>query len=210
MKTTTGKKHNKDGFALLIVMFFVAAISTFLGMMTYSSSQRAYSARKLTDEIKAKAMAEAGCELGYAILSTDWEARFDPASFADIGSDSADGQICSAGLTSEEGDDATYLLNVDAVGDEAALVTSTGTCGSVTSVSIVSIQNIGGSSKNGEVLSGIAFDYAILCGGTFDFSGCGTIISPSGTRKVPCKRRYVPARHHGCTDQPLVFFHDQD
>ncbi|MBN2161301.1 MAG: hypothetical protein JXR25_10720 [Pontiellaceae bacterium] len=175
---------NKDGFALLIVMFFVAAISTFLGMMVYSSSQRAFTARKLTEEIKAKAMAEAGCEYGYAILSTDWDARYDPSSFTGPTAETSETQLSSvSGYQIAGDDDAHYLLDVDAIGDVSALVTSTGTCGSVTAVSIVSIQNIGGSSADGEVLSGEAFEYAILCGGEFDFSGCGSIVSPSGTAK---------------------------
>ncbi len=73
-----------------------------------------------------------------------------------------------------------YQINVTPVGTRAAFVTTTGTCGSATSVSIISVQDIGGSSDDGTVIGGEAFEYAILCGGTFDFQGCGTIISPLG------------------------------
>lgn len=177
MKTKTKQQTEKGGFALLVVLFFVTAISTFLAMLAFSSSQRAFTARRLTEEIKARAMAEAGCEHGYAILSTDWEARYDPSAFGT----SDGGNELSAALSSS--DEADYVIDVEPIGNMAALVTATGTCGSISAVSIVSVQDIGGSDDDGDVLSGEAFEYAILCGGEFDFSGCGTILSPSGNAK---------------------------
>jgi hypothetical protein len=175
----------KEGIALVVVLFFMAAMSTFLAMVAFSSSQRVYTAKRLTNDIKAKAMAEAGCEYGYAILSTDWEARYDPSAFtnqmsyAQPASSSPEYQVSYANAQQA----ADYDIDVAAVGTAAALVTTTGTCGSVTAVSVVSLQDIGGSSDDGSVVSGEAFEYAILCGGTFDFRGCGTIISPSGNAK---------------------------
>ncbi len=183
MKTVnTHTKTDQGGFALLVVLFFIASISTFLAMLAFSSSQRAYTARRLTEGIKAQAMAEAGCEYGYAILSTDWDARYDLSAFSS--SDSGSSSLSStpdASFSSME--DANYQITVEPIGELSALVTTTGTCGSASVVSIVSVQNIGGSDDDGDVLSGQAFEYAILCGGEFDFSGCGTIISPSGNAK---------------------------
>ncbi len=75
------RQADSGGFALVVVLFFIAAISTFMAMVAVSSSQRAFTAKRLTDQIKATAMAEAGCEYGYAILSADWEARYNPAAF---------------------------------------------------------------------------------------------------------------------------------
>jgi hypothetical protein len=75
---------------------------------------------------------------------------------------------------------ATYKIHVDPVGDLAAIVTTTGTCGSATAISIVSVQNLIDNAPPDPVLDAEAFNYAILCGGVFDFSGCGTISSPGG------------------------------
>lgn len=187
MKTRQEQTTAKNGFALVVVLFFIATISTFLAMLAVSSTNRASTARRLTDQIKAKAMAEAGCEYGYAILSTDWEARYDPDAFADISSgtqlSSAPAPTAPAYQVNSVETPTQYIIDVEPVGAMAALVTSTGTCGSVNAVSVVSVQNLGGSSDDGTVLSGEAFEYAILCGGSFDFSGCGTILSPSGNAK---------------------------
>jgi len=186
MKTKI-KTTGKEGIALIIVLCFMAAISTFLAMVSVSSSQRAYTAKRLTDDIKAKAMAEAGCEYGYAILSTDWESRFDPSAFEGEPQASTVNPLFSSPeyqVSYANGQSAPdYEINVTPVGTRSALVTTTGTCGSVSAVSVISVQDIGGSSDDDSVLSGEAFEYAILCGGTFDFRGCGTIISPSGNAK---------------------------
>jgi hypothetical protein len=149
-------------------------------MLAVSSSQRAFTTQRLTQGIKAQAIAEAGCEQAYAILSTNWDARYDTSAFT---SAEEDNQLSSASVKSSSANNAKYQLNVVPVEDSAVLVTSTGTCDSATAVSIVSIQNIGGSDDNGDVLSGEAFEYAVLCGGEFDFSGCGSIVSTSGTAK---------------------------
>ena len=183
MKTKQKQVAGKNGYALVVVLFFVATISTFMAMLAISSSNRSSSATRLTNQIKAKAMAEAGCEYGYAILSTDWEARYDPAAFPDSGGAQLSSAPSAGFHISSTQDPAEYSINVEPVGTHSALVTSTGTCGSVSDVSIVSVQNLGGSSDDGSVLGGEAFEYAILCGGSFDFSGCGTIISPSGNAK---------------------------
>lgn len=188
MKTKAQQQVDKGGFALLVVLFFVAAISTFLGMLAFSSSQRAYTAQRLTNKIKAQAMAEAGCEYGYAILSTDWAARYDPSAFGSTSTNGTTLNSVSSSPTSgyklsSTGSSESYKIHVAPIGDQAALVTSTGTCGDVSSVSAVSVQNIGGANDDGSVLSGQAFKYAILCGGDLDFSGCGSIVSPSGQAK---------------------------
>ena len=82
MKTTIKNKATaKSGYALIVALFLMTAISTFLAMLSISASQRAHAATRLVDQIKAKAMAEAGCEYAYAILSTDWEERYNPAAF---------------------------------------------------------------------------------------------------------------------------------
>ncbi len=178
----------KGGFALLVVLLFIAAISTFLAMLSFSSSQRAFTSRHLTQQIKATAMAEAGCEYGYAILSTDWASRYDSSKFSSFsdpsgqpGSKTSMSAKPSYSFSSSQ-DGASYNITVDTIGDSSALVTTTGTCGSVSAESIVSVQNLGGASDNGEVLDNEAFSYGILCGKEIHFTGCGTITTPGGTK----------------------------
>lgn len=174
MKTKT--KPTNRGFAIVAVLFMIAVISTFLAMLMYSSSQRVHTATLLNNKIKAKAMAEAGCEYGYAVLSTNWEARLDPSAFA-----SADGQTVSLQsyeFTAANGE--TYHITVEPIGLGAAVVTATGTCGQASADAAIGVQDLGGASYGGTPYDTTAFSYAIVSGGSFDFSGCGTISSPGG------------------------------
>ncbi|VGO19158.1 hypothetical protein [Pontiella sulfatireligans] len=173
MKTKAAHAH-KEAFSLVVILLFLATMSTMLAMLAVSSSQRAFTARRLTSNIKAKAIAEAGCEYAYSMLAADWDGRYQM--LTDDGSALASVQSAKSINAVEE--TASYQLKVKAVNSTAMLVSSTGTCGSVSAVSVVSVQNIGGSSEDGSVLDDEAFSYAILCGGDFDFSGCGTISSP--------------------------------
>lgn len=175
--TEARQRTDKGGFTLLVVIFFIASISTFLAMLVFSSSQRAYTVRRLTDQIRAKAQAEAGCEYSYAILSTDWEARYDPATFANPGA------VGSTPTANASDASSTYIITVDPIGTQSALVTCTGYCGVAEAVSIISVQDIGGTDPDGDVLDGEAFDYSILCGGQMDFAGCGAITTPDGYAK---------------------------
>jgi hypothetical protein len=179
----TKNRADQSGFALVIVLFLMAAISTFLAMLVFSSSQRAFTATRLTDKIKAQAMAEAGCELGYAILWNDWDARYDPSAFSSSdGEESLLSSVKASGSTiqSTSRQPATYELDVEPIGTQAAIVTSTGTCGSVSAVSAISVQNLADNAPPDPILDSVAFSYAILCGGQFDFSGCGSIVAPEG------------------------------
>ncbi len=183
--TPVCKQERRGGFSLLVVLFFIASISTFMAILAFSSSQRAFTVTRLTDDIKAQAMAEAGCEYGYSILSTDWSARLNPEAFSNPMDQSAIASFANlsdSSLMASIGD-ASFSLDVQPVGDSSAIVTSTGTCGDSTAVSIISVQDIGGSDDDGDVLDAIAMEYSILCGGSLDFSGCGTISSPSGEAK---------------------------
>lgn len=161
----------KSGFSLLAIMFLTAIIASFLSMTVYTSTQRVFTVKRLNEQTKAQMMAEAGCEWAYSILSTDWDARYTPSVFTASGAD----ESSFSSIDPKE-----FQIGLTTIGDNTAILSSTGMCGSVTCVSIVSLQNVGGSDADGDVLSAEAFEYAILCGGDFDFSGCGAIASSSG------------------------------
>ena len=177
MKTSSPHNNSRSGFALLAVMCFTAIILSFLAMVVFTTTQRTHTVNRLTNQIKAEMIAEAGCELGYSILSTDWDTRFTPEVF-DFSESNGE-----TGIKSGVIDQSQLKINVTTVGDNTAILRSPATSNGAIYTSIVSMQNIGGSDDDGDVLSGIAFEYAILCGGEFDFTGCGTILSPSGTAK---------------------------
>lgn len=167
MQKTFHTNTSKDGFTLLAIMFFTAIIASFLSMSVYTSLQRTHTVKRLTDGTKAQMQAEAGCEWAYSILSTDWDARYTP-------------NVFSPGTSFSSINPEEFQIGLKTIGDNTAILSSTGSCGTATSVSIVSLQNIGGSDADGDVLSAEAFSYAILCGGDFDFSGCGSITAAEG------------------------------
>ncbi|MBN2704129.1 MAG: hypothetical protein JXR23_07955 [Pontiellaceae bacterium] len=174
MNTTLQQANAKSGFTLIAIMFFTAIIASFLSMSVFAAMQRAKTVKRLNEQTKAQMMAEAGCEWAYSILSADWDARYTPSVFSPGGADESSFSSI---------DPKAFQIGIKTIGDNTAILSSTGTCGSVSCVSIVSLQNIGGSDDDGDVLSAEAFEYAVLCGGEFDFSGCGTIVSPSGNSK---------------------------
>ncbi|MCF7848662.1 MAG: hypothetical protein K9M45_07430 [Kiritimatiellales bacterium] len=176
----TGNKRKKEGFALFAVLFAIAAISSLLVIMMFNGMQRIHMARKLSDRIRAKAIAESGCENAYALLSTDFELRNDPSAFDSTAPSSDYNSMSDVDAMPTAFSDETYDIGVVPVGDSAAIVSSTGYWGSAIATAIIGVQNYGGSSEDGTVVDAEAFSYAILCGGEFDFSGCGTIASPEG------------------------------
>jgi hypothetical protein len=181
------KLETQNGYALIVVMFAIAAITSFLAMLTFSASQQAFTVRRLSDNIKAKALAESGCEYAYAVLSANWEARNDPNTFASIDAQSQSYMGSAANMNSpsfastETSSGGAYQISVQPIGTTAALVTTSGRFGDATSEAMVGIMNYGGNSDDGAILDPIPFEYAILCGGNLLFRGCGTISSADGS-----------------------------
>jgi len=58
-------------------MFLMASISTMMAMLIHSGHQQSFTARRMTNRIKATAYAEAGFEYALAQLKTDWDKRTD-------------------------------------------------------------------------------------------------------------------------------------
>jgi len=177
MNKRKGSKK-KEGFSLVAVLSFMAIISTFLALMLFSSSQRTFTATRLADGIQAKALAEAGCEYAYSVLSSDWSALDDVASLSSMDESQSPKTLDMDDPLKDMRDldkEHSCSITVSPVGTSAALVSATGSYGSATAESIVAVHDIGGSSDDGSVLDEVAFSYAILCGGDFDFRGCGSI-----------------------------------
>jgi type II secretory pathway component PulK len=69
--------EKKQGYSLITTMFLMAAISTMMAMLVQSGTQQAFTARRMTNRIKATAYAEAGFEYALAQLKTNWDNRTD-------------------------------------------------------------------------------------------------------------------------------------
>jgi cytoskeletal protein CcmA (bactofilin family) len=159
MKT---KKHYNRGFAVLSALFVIAAISLMLGMLIKIGGQRAFTARRLANQVKALAYAEAGIDQAYSILSLD----FDQRNNTDL----------STETSYAEG---SYTLTLTPVSNKYVIVNSVGKCGSAVRVAeiLVDDENAGGGSVTDptDYASMEGFNYAVLSGGNFAFGGSGLV-----------------------------------
>jgi hypothetical protein len=161
--------NKKTGAALFTVLFVILIVTAVVGVAVSSSINKAFRARKLADRTRAIAIAEAGAEFAYSVLRTNFSARSNPAAFpaADYGG-------------------GRYHLAVRPSGSNMARILSTGLCGAADADVVLDIRNYGGggSSAPANPIDGDAFDYAIVCGGSFRFAGCGSISSTNGRTRI--------------------------
>lgn len=159
MKTSA---HLNRGFAVISVLFIIAAISLMLGMLIRLSGQRAFTARKLANQVKALAYAEAGIDYAYSILSLDFDQRNNTA--------------LSTETTYAEG---SYALTLTPVSNKYVIVNSVGKCGDAVREAeiLVDDENAGSGSVTDptDYSSMEGFNYAVLSGGTLNFGGSGTV-----------------------------------
>ena len=73
-----------------------------------------------------------------------------------------------------------YDVTVIPVSNDIAVISSAGTCGSVTEIAILDIKNYGNMGSSRYSWDFEAFDYAMICGGSFDFRGCGDVANSTG------------------------------
>jgi len=155
--------HNKKtGFALFSVLAIIAALSVMLGMLLKLGGQRAFTAKRLANQVKALAYAEAGIDYAYSIISLD----FDERNNADL----------STETSYAEG---SFAVTLTPVSNRYVIVTSVGKCGDAVRTAEILIDDenagSGGSTPATDYSSMEGFNYAVLSGGTFNFRGCGTV-----------------------------------
>ncbi len=175
-------KHNetRQGYALLTVLFIMTALALSLGMLVHIGQQRSFDARRLTNQTKALAYAEAGIDYAYAILSADFEQRNNPSAFSLEGGTEGSGFL-SAKLSSIESGygEGAFDLTLTSISNRYVVVNSVGQCGKETAMAEVLVEDIyagsgGYEAPNYADMEG--FNYAVLSGGVFDFKGCGEVL----------------------------------
>lgn len=157
---------NRRGSSLLTVMIVVVTASTYLGTVVFAASQRAYMARRLADRVRAIAIAEAGVNKAYSIISTNWSSRTNLAVFP---------------MTNFSYGGGTFTVCVKPVTNNLCVITSTGWCNIADVAVVADCKNYGTSSPGWD---SNAFNFAVLCGGVFNFGGSGTFTSTNGTVKL--------------------------
>lgn len=199
-------KHKKKGYALLTTLFTMATLGLTLGTMMKIGQQRVFTAKRLTQQIKALAYAEAGIDYAYSILSLDFAERTNTAAFVQttstnttayysptkingyytlsmgstVGSESS-----TSGQESDYGE-GSFAIKLTSVSNRYVVVSATGKCGDTEHVAEVVVEDIyagsGTTSSSVDYSDMEGFNYAILSGGQFSFKGCGAIAGASVAR----------------------------
>jgi len=179
-------RRTKSGYSLLTTLFIMTALSMTLGMLISIGRQRVFTAKKLTDQVKALAYAEAGIDYAYAILSADFDQRNNPSAFSlDSGSTalSSVSGIYSTAVPSNYGD-GSFAISLTPISNRYVVVNSEGRCGSAVRDAEVVVEDIyagSGGNDTTDYASMEGFNYAVLSGGQFDFKGSGYV---AGSQKM--------------------------
>jgi cytoskeletal protein CcmA (bactofilin family) len=161
------KDATKHGGAMVVVLTVIITLSGVMISMVAMSSQRAFTAQRLSHKIRAVALAEAGVNQAYTVLVTNFSARTNPASFPPI--------------TYGGG---TYDCTVTPVGTKVATISCDADWGIASAEVMIDIRNYGDGGAGSQTWDEDAFNYAMLSGGNFDFGGCGTVAGTNGQVKL--------------------------
>lgn len=160
MKTT----RNRKGGALVTVMIVMMVMALAAGSMGMIAAQRAFTAQRMTHQARALAVAEAGANQAYALLSTNFAARYDASAFP----------------VTQYGDGA-YDVEITPIGEKLAIITSTGKWGIAAATVVLDVRNYG--RGNGGVnldWPSTLTNFAVVSGGEFNFNGCGSVTTSNG------------------------------
>jgi len=164
MKKSKERETSQEGAALFTVMGVIFLASAIMAIAVSMGMNRIFVARRMADEVKALAYAEAGANAAYGMLSTNFEARTNAALFP---------------LTTYG--DGTYDVTITSLTNKMAVIRCTGTCSRAVSTVILDVMDYGNDIAG---FDETAFEYAMICGGEFKFRGCGNISSTSGTVRI--------------------------
>ncbi len=168
-------KHNdtRKGSALFTVMGVILTMSMVLGSVAKMSAHRTFMAMRVPDRIRALAIAEAGANEAYSILSMNFLQRTNAAAFPPT----------SYGK-------GAYDADVVPVGIDVAVVYCTGVCRKATVSVILDVKKYHDTDLWGwQDEWDEAFSCAIAAGGDFDFGGSGDISTTNGTLRVHSNSR---------------------
>ena len=140
-----------NGSALLTVLIIMGVLAFALTSMVLTSTQLPYSVRHTCDSIKAQAIAEAGANIAYAMLSTNFALKDNASAFPE---------------TSYGG--GKYDVTVQSMSTTSAVLTSVGYYSSATSTVAMDVINIVSNTASGQPGAVGLFKYAIASGTSID------------------------------------------
>jgi hypothetical protein len=161
MKTKLGKITAQRGSAMFTAMIIMGVLGLVTASMVYMATQQPFIVKKTREQLRAQAIAEAGANVAYAMLSTNFNLKDNPAAFP---------------LINYRG--GAYDVTVTSMSSTSAVISSTGFFNLAVSTVAMDVRNTVTNMPSGPTppASG-AFSYGIACGSSLNTgtSNAGTI-----------------------------------
>lgn len=118
--------HNKSGYALVVTSGVMAVLAIAFTVAVSQGMQSSHTAKRMKNNIKATAYAEAGVEFAYSLLADDYDNRNNPSLFR---IDTSGSWNSGDPLESTYGDGAFILTLNSSTNGQYVIINSLGKCG---------------------------------------------------------------------------------
>lgn len=166
MKISMTQRNSQRGAALFTVLIVMGVLAIAVAGMVYMSAQQPNLVKKNRDMLHARTVAEAGANVAYAMLCTNFALKDTPSAFP---------------VTSYRG--GTYDVSVSSISATSAVLTSMGTYNSATSSVAMDVVNVLSNSASGQPAPVGAYANTAVVGGSINWNGSGRLIV-NGTQPV--------------------------
>ena len=158
MKTNSSNNHARRGSAMFTVLITMGVLSVVTTSMVYMALQQPFNVRRTRDTIRAQAIAEAGANIAYAMLSTNFSLKDTPAAFP---------------ATAYRG--GTFDVTVSSISSTSAVINSLGTMNSGRATVALDILCTTSNLPSGQPAPTGAYACAVMSGGMMTWNGNSTV-----------------------------------
>lgn len=158
MKTMYARCYATRGSALFTVLIIMGVLAFVTTSMVYMALQQPFNVRRTRDQVRAQAIAEAGANIAYAMLSTNFSLKDNAGAFP---------------LTNYRG--GTYDVTVTSISPTSAVISSLGVMNSVQATVALDIMCTVSNLPSGQPAPTGAYACAVMSGGTMSWSGNTTL-----------------------------------
>jgi len=169
MKNRWNNDRARAGSALFTVLIIMGVLGMATASMLYMSMQQPFSVKRTRDQLRAQATAEAGANISYAMLSTNFSLKDNPAAFPE---------------TTYRG--AKFDVTITTINPTAVVLTSVGIYNSATSTVAMDVLNIATNPPVGSQPASVGlYTYAIASGTAIDGGNSNAGDGINGDVKAP-------------------------
>ncbi len=154
MKTTLSAATARRGSAMFTTLIIMGVLGLVTSSMVYMAVQQPFNVRRTRDQLRAQAIAEAGANIAYVMLSTNFGLKDTPAAFP---------------LTSYR--NGTYDVTVSSMSSTSAVISSTGQYNLAAATVAMDVINYTTNLPSSQPPPSGAYSNLITTGGSISWSG---------------------------------------